>query len=187
MPANLLELSHIHKQAALYLAQGYTYTQISTQLDISITTLQQWNRTKLFREQLDLYKQEIASEEEDYARHKQRVLQSTAIDTVEYLLKNAESEAVRGSMARYILDNGVNKAIRRENGGELPQGTVLLHEKMLIAMHRVSEIQGDTQMAGMMSQFLATQPPSVTDNGVVEGEVIESEEGNDPDGGVNAS
>jgi len=157
----LQSLSPLHEEAALLLAQGHKQKDIAAHLNVAEMTITRWKQSPLFEQKLTEFKRQIHSESLAYAQEKMGHMQVRAVDRLDFLIDQAESEAVQLGAVREVLDRGPLR-VQRGPGGDAPKGGIILEAKMLIAMRQVAEMTGDTEMRQALEiiQLPASEPPS---------------------------
>jgi hypothetical protein len=164
----LQSLSPLHEEAALLLAQGHKQKEVAAHLQVAEMTLSRWKQSPLFEHKVTEFLRQIQAESLSYAQEKMGHMQVRAVDRLEYLIDQAESESVQLGAIREVLDRGPLKVQRGPSDGPV-KGGIILEAKMLIAMRQVSEMIGDTEMTQALE--VIQMPP-----------VSESESPDAPDG-----
>ena len=158
----LHSLSPLHEEAALLLAQGHKQKDVATHLQVTEMTITRWKQSPLFESKLTEFTRQIQAESLSYAQEKMTHMQVKAVDRLDYLIDQAESESVQLGAVREVLDRGP-LAVKRGPGQESAgQGGSILEAKMLIAMKQVSEMIGDTEMRQALEviQLPVSEPES---------------------------
>ncbi len=143
----LQSLSPLHEEAALLLAQGHKQKDVAQHLQVAEVTITRWKQSALFQEKLTEFKREIQAESLSYATEKMSHMQVRAVDRLEYLIDQAESEAVQLGAVREVLDRGPLRVQRGPSAETARTGAIILEAKMLLAMRAVADMTGDQEMS----------------------------------------
>lgn len=162
---NLLDLHQLQRQAALYLAQGHRTQDVAEQLGVSRRSVELWMQAPLFKKLVQQYQEQIAEETTRYTAHKLQELQAKAIDRIEHLMEHAESEAIQFNSAKFALENGTLRVQRGIDLSKTAPGTVILHDRMLIAMQQVADLTGDSEMMQALTPFTGHNEQNPSENG----------------------
>jgi hypothetical protein len=148
-------LTHLHFQAASLLAQGYNPSQVAGGLNLPLPLVQSWLKERPFREKVSEFVKEIEREVVEYTTRKLTRLQVDAVDTLSDLL-NADSEQVKLAAVKEIFEHGHLRVQRGIDSSTLKPGTIILQERMILAMQQVSEMTEDGEMQGALQLALGS-------------------------------
>ncbi len=156
----LQHLSPLHDEAALLMAQGHKRQDIAAHLNVTESTVTRWKQSPLFAERVEEFQRQIQAESLTYAQEKMTHMQVKAVERLDYLIDQAESEAVQLGAVREVLDRGP-LAIKRGPGNDAGgRGGIILEAKMLIAMQQVADMTGDTEMRQALEMIQMPQEHS---------------------------
>mgnify|MGYP001567339553 CR=1 FL=1 len=174
--------THICLQAASLLAQGYNAEQVANHLTIPRSLIEVWMGSKVFRAQVEAYFKEIEKAIIQYTPQKMTRLQVIAVDELEHLL-SAESEAVRLATVKEVLDRGHLRVQKGVDVSTLPRGTVILQERMMLAIQKESAMTGDTEMQEALQAVIDVTSPPPSPSPVTSTENEQAQNGHVSEGG----
>ena len=90
-------------------------------------------------------------------------LQVKAIDRLDTLL-DSQAESIALNAVKEVLERGPLRIARGLDVSKMAPGTVVLQERMLVAMHQVSHMTGDMEMEQVLMPLMEV-------SGQVEGDV----------------
>lgn len=160
--AQIIKLSSFHKHIAFLVAQGQSRSQIQEQFGVTSTTISVWLNMPAFREQVATYQKQIEDEVVTYATQKMKHLQSKAVDRLDWLMDHAESESVQLGAVREVLERGPLRIVKGIDLSKMAPGTVVLQERMLLAMQQVSQLIGDEEMSSALLPMLQEEVTDIS-------------------------
>lgn len=162
MPTDLMpdfNWNPLKLHAAALLAQGLTHEQVSEQVGIARVTVTGWLSSHDFRAKVKQLQEEITQEITSYTTEKMKRLQVKAVDRLDGLL-DSQSESIQLNAVKEVLERGPLRIQKGLNLDKIAPGTVILGERMLIAMQQVSEMTGDDEMLTTLTPLLDIPTPS---------------------------
>ena len=169
MPSQLVAnptFTFLQLQAAAFLAQGLTHKAVADELQVTREVVSTWMQNYDFRLKVAELQKDIQREITQYTTQKMHRLQVKAIDRLDMLL-DSQAESVALNAVKEVLERGPLRIARGLDVSKMAPGTVVLQERMLVAMHQVSHMTGDIEMEQVLTPLM--------EGG--EGEVIEVELG----------